>query len=237
VGDIAIDGLVLAFCTLPALGSVLAFGLAPALRARDAVTAVRSMTRTGGAPARRLSRTIMAGQLALTTVLIGGSLIVRSFIAIDRVNTGFANDATLTMSVFLTPSATQGQQHIAPSGIVRPSGSVRCPASPTRPGSCSVRSKDEAVTPGWFSTAGIPLLTGRTFDSGDNEDSPGVVIISRAIAERFFTGEDPIERRMKWGAPGSQSPWLTIVGVASAARYRDLRETSLDVYVPYRQTT
>jgi predicted permease len=206
----------------------------------------------------------MGAQLALATiVLIGGALLVRSFVALNRVDSGFADNATLTMSVFLPPTAAQGQAQVAGfydraidrirgiPGVVDAAGvllrPLEGPDGYDYPFTIEGRTAEEqaaypllnyeAVTPGWFSTMGIPLLAGRAFETGDNADAPGVVIISLAIATQFFRDTDPVGQRIKWGGPDSPSPWLTIVGIAGEARYRDLRETSLDVYVPYRQTT
>ena len=94
----------------------------------------------------------------------------------------------------------------------------------------------EAVTPGYFDAAGIPLLKGRGVSTSDDETAPEVVVISAATAQRFWPGESPIGKRLKWGPPSSPEPWVEVVGVVGAARYRDPRVESLDVYVPYTQS-
>jgi putative ABC transport system permease protein len=83
---------------------------------------------------------------------------------------------------------------------------------------------------------GLPLTGGRTFGEADREDAPGVVIVSRGLAERYWPGRNPIGKRLKWGGPDSQALWLTVVGVAANARYRGMAATRLDVYVLFRQT-
>src|SRR4029079_6301119 len=52
------------------------------------------------------------------------------------------------------------------------------------------------VTPGYFAAAGIPLLRGRGIERADREGAPPVVVVSRALAERAWPGEDPIGKRI-----------------------------------------
>ena len=63
-----------------------------------------------------------------------------------------------------------------------------------------------------------------------------MVIVSAAMAKQFWPNESPVGKRLKWGPPDSPAPWITVIGVAGAARYRDPRVESLDVYVPYTQS-
>jgi predicted lysophospholipase L1 biosynthesis ABC-type transport system permease subunit len=62
------------------------------------------------------------------------------------------------------------------------------------------------------------------------------VVVSERVAQRFWRGQDPIGKRIKFGALTSQSPWLTIVGVVGEVKYRGLPEnptTDPDVYIPF----
>ena len=97
----------------------------------------------------------------------------------------------------------------------------------------------ETVTPDYFRTMGIPILRGRAFDERDRHGQPGVVIVSAGLAERSWPGQDPIGRRLKIPVP--QTPyhdaWLTVVGVAGDARYRELQRTRFDLYMPHRQSS
>jgi putative ABC transport system permease protein len=65
---------------------------------------------------------------------------------------------------------------------------------------------------------GIPLLRGRAFETLDGPDSPPVVIINDQLAEQYFSGEDPLGKRIKRGPPASSTPWHTIVGVVGSIR-------------------
>ncbi len=92
------------------------------------------------------------------------------------------------------------------------------------------------VTPEFFAALRIRLEAGRTFlPSEERPDSPAV-IVSHNVTRRFWPNQDPIGKRIKFGAPGSQNPWLTIVGVVDEVKYRGLPENPTrdpDLYLPY----
>lgn len=114
-------------------------------------------------------------------------------------------------------------------------GQVDTPESRTR----NPRLNLEAVTPGYFAAMSNPLLRGRLFDSRDNEDSLPVVIVSEAMANRVWPGEDPIGKRLRTanaGVDGRPAPGQTVVGVVATARYREIEVPRLDLYVPFRQS-
>lgn len=262
-GDVSVDGAVLFFGLAATVAAAAMFGVVPATRARGVAGRLRTAGGvTGGAPARRLSRVLMGLQLALAmAVLVAGSLVVRSFVALQSVDPGFRTESALTMSIFMPPDAGQAGDVATfyerlidrTDAIPGVSGSAGVLVRPLEgpdgydyPFTIEGRTAEEqatypflnyeAVTPGYFATLGIPILEGRGFETTDDADAPGVVVVSRNMADRFFP-EGAIGRRIKWGAPGGPAPWLTIVGVSGSARYRDLRETTLDVYVPFRQST
>jgi len=79
------------------------------------------------------------------------------------------------------------------------------------------------ASPGYFDAMGIPLLKGRSFAEQEDEKAPGVVLISRTMAERFFPGEDPLGKRIRLGGRNSKAPWLTVVGVVG-----DVKSERLD---------
>jgi predicted permease len=75
------------------------------------------------------------------------------------------------------------------------------------------------VGPGYFATAGIPLVSGRDFTRADNETAPPAAIVNQTMAERFWRGADPVGRRLQ-----VKGRWLQVVGVARNAKYSSLRE-------------
>jgi hypothetical protein len=76
------------------------------------------------------------------------------------------------------------------------------------------------VTPDYFATLGIPVVSRRSFTAADRDSAQDVAIISAAAARRFWPAQDPVGRQFRLGdASGSR---VTIVGVVGTARFRDL---------------
>jgi putative ABC transport system permease protein len=92
------------------------------------------------------------------------------------------------------------------------------------------------VTPEFFATLRIRLEAGRTFLPAEERPDSSAVVVSHNVTRRFWPNQDPIGKRIKFGAPGSQNPWLTIVGVVDEVKYRGLPENPTrdpDLYLPY----
>jgi predicted permease len=88
----------------------------------------------------------------------------------------------------------------------------------------------------YFETFGIPIVRGRGFSAEEEAEARPVAIVSRALAARFWPGEDPIGKRVKWGIEPSSAPWMTIVGVAGDVVDGVLgAEPIIHVYVPYSE--
>ena len=93
-----------------------------------------------------------------------------------------------------------------------------------------------SVTPEFFSTLRVPLLGGRTFVETEATPAPAAVVVSERVAKRFWPGQDPIGKRIKFGTIESSLPWMTIVGVVGEVKYRGLPENPTadpDVYIPF----
>ena len=82
------------------------------------------------------------------------------------------------------------------------------------------------ITPDYFKTLGIPLIAGREFLDSDRENSPGVVILSRSLADRRWGRENPIGKRISFD---NGDHWLQIVGIVG-----DTREFGLDRDAPFQ---
>jgi putative ABC transport system permease protein len=81
---------------------------------------------------------------------------------------------------------------------------------------------------------GIPVLRGRNFSEVDREGSLPVAIINEELADRFWSGEDPIGKRLRLGET-DEVPWLTVVGIVRNARGFTLQQRiEPEVYLPYR---
>jgi predicted permease len=90
----------------------------------------------------------------------------------------------------------------------------------------------EPVMPSYFQTLGIPIVSGRAFTTADSPDAARVVIVSEAMARRYWPGEDPIGKRLKFIR---DMDWTTVIGVAGDSRYRELTKSWMTVYFPASQ--
>ena len=219
---------------------------------------------------RRLQRLVVGWQVAVAVVLLAGaSLFVRSVQTLDRTHVGFRAEDLLSMDVEpswtelerwdtfynallsrtreLTGVADAGAVYLRP--LSGPIGNDTIPVlagqeglSENAPWRSNPRANLEAVTPGYFRTLQIPLLSGRDFSPTDVAAAPNVVIVSASAAARYWPGQDPIGQRLVVAtqrAPGTreQLRWQTVVGVAGDVRYRGLMDQRLDIYLPATQST
>jgi predicted permease len=92
------------------------------------------------------------------------------------------------------------------------------------------------VSPEFFATLRIPIVAGRTFDESELTATSPALIVSERVTKRFWPGQEPIGKRVKFGQLTSQNPWLTIVGVVGEVKYRGLPDNPTadpDVYLPF----
>lgn len=87
------------------------------------------------------------------------------------------------------------------------------------------------VGPGYFTTMGIPLLSGRQFNPADDEKSVLVAIVNETMAAKYWRGRNPMGERLQ-----VKGRWLQVVGIARDSKYQSVRETPKPFfYVPLRQ--
>ncbi|MGH9868106.1 MAG: ABC transporter permease [Candidatus Polarisedimenticolia bacterium] len=264
--EIALDGRVLVFCLAGCLAATLLAGALPALQASRSDPA-RLLGQSGGratagAMLRRGGHALVAGQIALTMVLlIGAGLAGRSLSRLLEVDPGFRSEKLLTLSVSLpdtyerveqvtgfytqvtgTLGSLPGVEAVTAVNALPLSGRdshgyltvEQKPLPPDRTPEASFR----RVLPGYFRTMRIPLLEGREFDERDGRsgpDAPMVVVVSRALARRFWPDGGALGQRIKVGPPESE-PWLTIVGVAGDVHNVELAASpELATYEPLAQ--
>jgi putative ABC transport system permease protein len=263
--EVAMDGRMLAFVLGASLATVLFFGLVPALQtAGGSLTSAlkEGGKSSAGTHASRLRSLLVAGEVALAlVVLILAGLVIRSFLALQHTDLGFDPQNVLTFRLTLNtarhPKATWAnvfetvlQRTQALPGVesaslvlLRPlSGPIGWDYDFTVEGqtqemqATNPTSNHERVSPGYFKTMGIPLLAGRDFTWGDTDKSQLVVIVNKSTADRFWPGQDPLGKRLRWGRSlQAVKPWLTVVGVVGDARYREIQAVRPDLYVPMLQ--
>ena len=267
VSDVRLDGRVALFTFALSALTALVFGLLPlaASERRDLTELLREggSRNTAGASRHRLQATLVVSSVALAFVLLAGAgLLIRSFERLMAVDAGIRAPRVLTMQVRL-PQAGYGNAQAVQSfyrGLhesVRAIPSVRAASVQTDlpvedDGERRVFTADQPVDAGvsgtgvavtwtfgdYFRTFGVPIVKGRAFLPEEDAENRLAAIVSRALAERFWPGQDPIGKRVKWGIPASRAPWQTVVGVAGDVVDGRLGETPiLHIYVPFAEAT
>jgi len=265
VSDVTLDVRVVLFTFALSALTALAFGLLPlaANERRDLTELLREggSRSTSGARRHRLQATLVVSSVALAFVLLAGAgLLIRSFERLMAVDAGLRAPRVLTMQVSLPRAGYDNPQAVrsfyrAMQENVRAIPSVRAAAVQTDlpldgDGERRAFTADQPVNPvfsstsvavtwtfgDYFRTFGVPIVKGRAFLPEEDAENRQTAIVSRALAERFWPGQDPIGKRVKWGIPASQAPWQTIVGVAGDVVDGRLGETPiLHIYVPFAE--
>jgi predicted permease len=262
VGLIHADARVIVFAVLLSGLTGLLFGIFPAL-AMSRVNTSEALKDAGRGHSSSgfwsIARgAIVISQVALALVLLmGGSLVLRSFVRLQQTQPGFQPQNVLTMSITLPKtqyttgtlissfyqellarmSTLANVQNVAMATDIPLHGTWRrifeVEGHPLPPNSSLRLISTTAVLGNYFETLGIPLKAGRTFDSRDGSATLPVVIISEGMAKLYWPGENPVGKRMRYG---STLPWLTIVGVVADVKQSRLdQEFSPHTYFPYLQ--
>jgi putative ABC transport system permease protein len=267
VSDVTLDARVVLFTFALSALTALVFGLLPlaASERRDLTELLREggSRNTSGARQHRLQATLVVSSVALAFVLLAGAgLLIRSFEKLMAVDAGIRAPRVLTMQLSLPQAGYDNAPAVqsfytALHANVRAIPSVRAAAVQTDlplkdDGERRVFTADQPVDPGvsstgvavtwtfgdYFRTFGVPIVKGRAFLPEEDAQNRLVAIVSRGLAERFWPGQDPIGKRVKWGIPASRAPWQTIVGVAGDVVDGRLgEEPILHIYVPFAEAT
>lgn len=261
-----LDWRVLSWAFGACLFTAVAFGVAPALFALrlDPNTILKSGSRgnTGDRGHRRFRHLLIVGQFALAMVLLAGAaLFVRGLDDLNNRRYGWESDRLVTGTMLLPTAAYPDGEEItefqrlalerleALPGAVSASVSYSMPffgvaelrkylvagREPPEPGH-EPGAVVNGVSPHYFETVGTRVLSGRTFDEGDNLTSPKVFIINQAMARGLFAGESPLGRRIAQ-AGGDTIEWGEIVGVVADVQsvYPDRTPVPYQLYQPMAQ--
>ena len=258
------DGRVLAFSLLLSVGTVILFGLVPALVAsRHDVRGTLAATSPGGGGGLRAFQSglvVLEAALALI-LLVSATFLVQSLVRLQGVDPGFTTADTLTFRVSLPRTRYQDfsrrnafflpliDRLSAQPGVVAAGGVNTSPLSgryscdsfglgdrPAPPEGTEPCAEVRAATPGYFRAMGIPLLAGRQIEASDRAEAPLVAVISQSMARRYWPDGNALGQRFKWGSVTAETPWRTIVGVIGDVRHYALDEDVPDeVYMPLEQ--
>jgi predicted permease len=250
------------FAFLLALGTGLVFGAAPALKASRPDLAPTLKNEAGTLAARSGStgfrRGLVVAQVALSLLLlIGAGLFQRSLQNLGSIDPGFEPDGLLAFSVDPSLNGYDIDRRLevlrrirdeiaAEPGVLsvslaevalmtdrRSARTVRVEGYESKEGE-NMNPGNNGVAPGFFSTMGMTLLSGRDIADTDTAESTKVAVVNESFARYFFGEADPLGRRFGFGR-GPRD--VVIVGVVTDGKASSLREQPLRrVYVPYTQS-
>jgi len=262
---IGLIGMPIGATIVVSLFAVLVSGAGPACAAvmgapaTDLRTSGRSATGTAGR--RRVRRSLVVMQVALSVILLVGSgLLARSLRRLNQLDLGYDLD-----DVALVELGINRASRLGPAGTIGMLEGVleRLRAVPgvdaatpvmsrpymggtfifqTRPLLEGQTEEDAEANPllpvevggqELFRTLGTPITRGRGLLDSDTEDAPLVVVVSESVARSLWPGEDPIGKRIR--VLSNHDSFATVVGVCADTRFRALREATPTLYMHWRQ--
>ncbi len=266
---VGVDWRVLAFTTVLSLATGLIFGLIPALQSsKTDLTSTLKETggRSGTGFRQNKTRSILVVvEVALAlTLLVGSALLIRSAIALGRVEPGFDAGNVLTMRMSITGPQYGSAQAVdlmirngverlrTVPGVVDAAATCCVPLQggyglpfviagrPLTDGPFHGGGGWINITPSYFDVFKIPVKQGRAFTERDDSLAPPVVMINEAFANRYFKDQDPLANRLTIGK-GVMREFATeaerqIVGVVGDTRDGGLQQQPQPaMYIPQAQ--
>jgi predicted permease len=242
------------------LFATLIVGLVPALQTRNLDLAGALKAESSGVVGARGTAWVRSGlvvfQVCLSFVLlVGAALLLQSLQEIRTADPGFSTTNVVQTGVSLisagydVPRAKTFQEELIARVRVLPGVESAAFARVTPLGYGTYSSTPIAVdgyqpppeeqpavdynqvSPDYFATLGISLLSGREFTRADDENAPLVAIVNQTMAARYWRGQDPIDRRLQ-----VKGRWVRVIGVAADSKYESMRESPKPFfYVPLLQ--
>lgn len=265
-GDIGINLPVLGASLGVALLTGLIIGAYPALQASNlkpsAVLSEGGRTLTSSRGQHRVRSLLVAGQVAITLLLLAGALLLTtSFLRLQNQPPGFRPDGVFVGDLTLPPVRYPDidaqtrfylrlrEDMLTMPGVTAASVIQGLPLSNRNSRTPYARTDGDvlplkyrplglvrAVTPGYFATLGIPLLAGRDFTEHDMSNSPEVVVISRGTERRLFPDGNPVGRRILMGSNNGVGLEMEVVGVVDDVRSLTLAQVEdFEFYRPIMQ--
>ena len=256
--ELRLDGRLLLFGWGVAILAALLASLAPALRTArvDLQSPIRRGPAKGSSARDPLRAILVAAQMALAVVvLIGSALVLRSFLALSRTETGLRTESVLTLQVPLPPSRYDSDEKIRgfyaellervaglpgvdAAGAINLlplqnwgyNGNFEVEGFEPKSISDAPFAEFRVVSSGYFAAVGVPLLEGHLPRDDGAAEYSGEVLVNRRLAERQWGADSAVGKRVRFGGDGN---WLTIAGVVGDVRNVGLeREVSPELYLP-----
>jgi len=268
-GPPTLDGGILTFTAVVSLGCGFLFGFAPALAASkvNLTEALQGIGRgASGALRSRARGALIICEVALGFVLlVGAGLMLRTFLATQRVDPGFRAEGLLTFEMDLPGRRYPGDEQRARlvraveeklralPGVESAGGVSHLPLddypnwySPIAPHGAppekrkAMMADHRSVTPEYFRAVGAQLVAGRFFDEFDEEAGRAVVVIDERAAREAFPGQDPVGRKLEFERI-TQGEFATsaaeVAGVVRHIQHHALtRQVRGQIYVPFSQS-
>jgi putative ABC transport system permease protein len=254
---------VLIFTLAVAVAAGLLFGISAAWRASrvDLNTSLKEGGQQGGSRSRLRPALVIAEVTLAVVAVVGATEMARGFQAMFAAYQGFKPDRILTIR-FAVPSVgyetsakwtafvdqainqaaslPETESITASSNLpgalqFNPVGVVELEGAPAVQRGPSPSADLQVIGAGYFTTLNIPVLAGRPIDATDGADTPAVIVVNQRFANRFWPGENPIGRRIRFDTT-AHAPWRTVIGVvADVNQFWFQREPRPVVFVPHRQ--
>jgi putative ABC transport system permease protein len=267
IAEANLDLRVLLITLIASIGTGIAIGVVPALAtAKPELTeALKEGGRgsTTGTRRNRLRNMLVVAEVALALVLlVGGGLLLKSFVRLQHVDPGFDPRNVLTMEVSLPVAKYPRGKPVADfyaemlrrvqslPGVETAALTSILPLSGTNSDSSfAIEGRDPAqekvypdeeirsVTADYFKVLRVPLVRGRFFDARETADAPLALIINQAFAKKWFPNQDAVGKRITQNDPRKpDSKWATIIGVVGDMRHQGLDlEPKPEYYAPHAQ--
>lgn len=271
VDALGVDAAVVVFALGISMGTSTILGLVPVLRIRR-LNVVEALAEDGAAPLGgglrsrivRARMAIMAAQVAIAcTLLIGASLLGRSFLALINADRGFDPTAVLSARVSMPMTMYPAPERrfalieqilhrlAAVPGVIDAAFTSELPLTPggstsafdlksrDAPGGIvRVQASPRIVSPRYFAALGMHMLAGRAFSAADTETAEPVVIVNQSFARRYL-GNTPLGSKVPlaaYGPPDGAEIESTVIGIVEDVRYVNAVKTSQpELYYSYRQ--
>jgi predicted permease len=218
VARVPLDSRVMAFTLVVSLLTSVLFGMLPALATRKVdLRSTMSSRALAGVGSQRLRQALIAGEIALTVVLLAASgLLIRTLIHLETLPPGFNPNGVMTAKASLDDArfhdaaafrklldeSTAAMRQIP--GVQQAAVGLSLPYERSLLNQVTLSDGKEAgrqdmadevyITPGYFEALQIPVLTGRSFTEADGPDAQHVAIVNQAFVRKFFNGANPVGR-------------------------------------------
>jgi predicted permease len=258
--EVAVDARGLAFCLALAVGTVLLFGVLPALRSTAAAVPGAEALARRGTPGRREGRlrgALVVVETALAVVLaVGSALLAHDLVRLGREDPGFRPDGLLAARLDLAPRFEQDEwagawQRLvdgarALPGVTTATVATQAPyagtrmASTYRPEGVETEEGEFVITlqvgSDYVRALGARVVEGRPLGAGDDGSAP-VALVNEAFVRRYWPGESGVGKHVQSGGPGiDDEPTYEVVGVLADVRTRAGQETPPEILLPLEES-